>query len=292
MVTTNPILISKRPSRVDLATKYIFDFHGLPLEYVYVDNRTGKDIVCVPSQYSCNLGCKFCHLTYRNEATNSRGQARQVDAEFTINTIEQIVKDLAPPAVSGNSTLLISFMGMGEPMLHPGYVLQVANAVRRTMADRYATVRFGLATIIPKVRQLQMLGDELTKYKLPLKVHWSLHHTDQAVRSELMPNADGIEASAEALARYRTLTGNPVEVHYTLFEGNDSLEHADALGKLAQQYHFPVKFLRFSERPDRALLTSGRRVAFVERVRSAGVMVEEYAPPGHDIQGACGEFEV
>ena len=106
-----------------------------------------------------------------------------------------------------------------------------------------------------------------------------------------MPSASLIEPSANALANYRESTGNPVEVHYTVFEGNDRDEDAKELARIANEYNFPVKFLRFSERPDKELAASERTLRFTTMVESLGVQTEIYSPPGKDIKGCCGEFE-
>jgi len=44
--------------------KYIFYTEDkLVIEFSYIDKDDGKDIICVPSQTMCNIGCKFCHTT-------------------------------------------------------------------------------------------------------------------------------------------------------------------------------------------------------------------------------------
>lgn len=269
---------SKRVSEVDIATKYIFPAGD---ELVYVDNGSGKDIFCIPSQSGCKLGCKFCFLTSRSDQ-----EVRQMEAPQALEMINTAFQDLN--LTTGNKTLLISFMGMGEPLLSPGYIFEVSKMVVDEYKDRYDQVRFGLATIVPSVR---LLNDLAQIVEQPTKVHWSLHNPFDHERSLVMPNASSIESSAKALADYREKTGNPIEIHYTVFDGNDGLDHADELAKIALAYNFPVKFLKFSERPDPELITSKVTDLFIHRVSNHGVTTETYAPPGHDIQGACGEFE-
>lgn len=284
MQTTHTFL-TKRVSAVDIATKYVFPFEGgLNTELVYVDNHSGKDIICVPSQTGCRLGCTFCHLTARGDSQT----VRHLNADYTFSSICEVAKDLELP-LNGNKTLLISFMGMGEPLVSPDYLLTVSDMVVDRFQAEYDLVRFGLATIVPSVNKLKHLQE---KVKHPTKIHWSLHQPFDESRHAIMPNATPIELAAQALAEYRAETGNPIEIHYTVFNGNDSEAAAKELADIALAYDFPVKFLKFSERPDHAVSDSTRTDYFIHQVYTAGVKVEVYAPPGHDIQGACGEFEI
>ena len=57
-------LSTKEHSKVDKTIKYVFKLHdGLIMETTYIDNNTGKDIICVATQTMCGMGCSFCHLT-------------------------------------------------------------------------------------------------------------------------------------------------------------------------------------------------------------------------------------
>lgn len=276
-------LIKTRTSEVDDVKKYVFEYGNSPVEVVYVDNHTGKDIVCVPSQTGCKLGCQFCHLTM-----NPRPQ-RMIEERFTFEAINHVLQDLSLP--KENKTLLISFMGMGEPMLLPEYVLDVASLVETHHSDQYEKVRFALASIVPQPQKLHKLRNLVLENEIDLKIHWSLHHPDPERRKHYMPMSGDIMETADLLSAYREVTSNPIEVHYTLFDGNDSMETADYLAALMLMYDFPLKFLRFSQRPDKALNPSATEEKFIARVKELGVKMEFYTPPGHDILGACGEFE-
>jgi 23S rRNA (adenine2503-C2)-methyltransferase len=275
-----------RTSAIDLTKKCIFEHKGQNAEFVYVDNLTGKDIVCVPSQTGCKLGCQFCHLTMRKD---KRVQA--IDHHFTIEAVKTTL-ELGKNS-NDNNTLLISFMGAGEPLLNADYVNHVMKLVAndQELQATYNLIRFGAATILPSTRQLDILTEHVLDSKLPLKLHWSLHHPNDDERRKYMPKASPVRESAKRLDAYRQATSNPLEVHYTLFDGNDSLDTANQLAQLLLEFHLPVKFLRFSERPDHAIAASDRRRDFIDRVRQKGVTTEEYNPPGEDILSACGAFE-
>jgi len=57
-------LLEKIKSKTDNTIKYIFTTHdNLVIEMAYINKNDGKDINCVPSQTSCKMKCKFCHIT-------------------------------------------------------------------------------------------------------------------------------------------------------------------------------------------------------------------------------------
>ena len=56
--------IKKVFSQKDNTVKYIFrTLDNLIVEFSYINKDDGKDIICLPSQTMCNIGCKFCHTT-------------------------------------------------------------------------------------------------------------------------------------------------------------------------------------------------------------------------------------
>lgn len=56
--------IEKIYSKLDSTIKYVFKTKdNLIIEFSYLNKNDGKDIICIPSQTMCNIGCKFCHTT-------------------------------------------------------------------------------------------------------------------------------------------------------------------------------------------------------------------------------------
>ena len=62
-MSVNMELVDEIYSDIDLTIKYTFKLNGQIVEFSYIDNGTNKDIICVPCQTMCNMGCTFCHLT-------------------------------------------------------------------------------------------------------------------------------------------------------------------------------------------------------------------------------------
>ena len=55
--------LKKVYSNIDNTVKFIFISQGQIIELSFIDKNDGKDIICVPSQTACKLGCKFCFLS-------------------------------------------------------------------------------------------------------------------------------------------------------------------------------------------------------------------------------------
>ena len=276
----------KIESEIDDTIKYIFTVDSQIIEFSYIDNGSGKDIICVPCQTMCNLSCKFCHLTDHV-------------GEIPLKDLEQLqilkgVKHIADDLELGSRTLLISYMGCGEPLDNINGVIRSMTYIRNVFDD----VRFGLATMLPK----KSIGDffELTQVvkslDLNLKIHLSLHFTDDELRNEWMPAALNINESMDALSFYHNHTGNPTEIHYTIMDGiNDD---ARSIGRINELLATPsrrdttVKFMRYSEKESLDVKATAKKLReeHIEYLISLGLTVEYYEPPGLDIGASCGQF--
>jgi adenine C2-methylase RlmN of 23S rRNA A2503 and tRNA A37 len=291
--------VKSQASKIDIAEKFIFAHKAETLagqksfftEMVYVDNGSGKDIICVPSQTGCKMGCKFCHLTQRKEQ-----DVTYLNAYSTAQCVEHVLKERAQ--LEKNFTLLISMMGMGEPLLNSQYIFTLYDHMIEIAAYQgYDKLRFGVSTMVPSIHQLrQVIGKSISNPDYDIKLHWSLHHPDPIERYKFMPNAcQDLNKIGALLQAHSIATGRSDEVHYTLFDGNDNPDCARQLVDLLLKYELPVKFIRFSERSDHEVASSKRKDDFIASVREmidGRVVVEEYTPPGADINGCCGEFEL
>lgn len=274
-------LIDTLTSTVEDVKKFVFKYDEDVLEVSYIRKNDGKDILCVPVQTSCSLGCKFCHLTGLNIPTKNLSDhkiTRLVDASIEIQ----------PPA---NSTLLVSFMGAGESLMNLENVLDAAKSLR--VYPGYNNVRFGVSTILPGRSRFNRFKDIVKKEKLPVKLHWSLHSLDTVSRKNLMPNASDILDSLKMVDEYIEETGNAAEIHYTLMdEINDRQEDLDKFIKYVGK-KATIKFLKFAEKDDEPMMRGSKRVDwFRKELENNGFKVEIYSPPGRDIFSSCGQFIV
>jgi 23S rRNA (adenine2503-C2)-methyltransferase len=235
------ILVDKIYSKFDKTIKYVFKFgDGLINELSYIDNDTGKDIICVGCQTACNMGCRFCFTT----DVVDKVKCRNIEAEEISNGVKFIYKDLS----LGKRLLLISYMGCGEPILNWESVLDSMRIINESIKN----LRFAIATMLPKYCWLKFFNliHDIKFWKLNVKIHLSLHFTNDELRKEWMPQALEIEPSIAALEFYKQLTGNSVEIHYALIdEINDYEADANILGRLLKNKNIPVKLLQYNARP-------------------------------------------
>lgn len=275
---------TKIESQEDKTVKYIFDVNGQIIEYSYIDNKTNKDIICVPCQTMCNMSCKFCHLTDHI----GKIKVKNLNCHDINEGVHYIIEDLK----LGSRELLISYMGCGEPMDNSEEVLNSILFLQKDYS-KY-NIRFGLATMIPKNNWLSFFkfASVISEMKINLKIHLSLHFTDDKLRKEWMPAAWDIQSSLDALRIYHKVTGNPIEVHYTIMD--DINDNEDNIAKLASLIDIgcTIKFMRFSEKE--SLETKATSIDIIQNhiyfLTLCGHNAEYYEPPGMDIGASCGQF--
>tara|TARA_R110000772_G_scaffold17946_3_gene50090 strand:+ start:202823 stop:203680 length:858 start_codon:yes stop_codon:yes gene_type:complete len=272
----------KKNSEIDKTIKYVFHIDGQVVEFSYIDNGTGKDIICVPCQTMCNMSCTFCHLT------DYVGKIKLNDLHWmTINEgVHHVVNDLG----LGDRELLISYMGCGEPLDNLSFVMTSIKELKRD----FTNIRFGMATMLPKKRFVEFfkLMDMVQREKINLKIHLSLHFTNDVDRLQWMPAAMGIEASLDSLNLYQVVTKNKTEIHYTIMDGvNDSFEDIEFLGDNIHK-DTTIKFMMYSEKEslDAKKVNADKLALLMDFLKNRGMIVEYYEPPGNDVGASCGQF--
>lgn len=282
----------KIASKEDKTVKYIFSYEGQDVEFSYIDNGTDKDIICVPCQTMCNQSCSFCYLTKHV----GKIKANHIDSASIKKAIMYIVTDLS---LNPNRELLISFMGAGEPLDRWKTMSELIHDMTREQNN----IRFAFSTMLPKNRidDFVAFARRVKEHKLNVKMHLSLHWTDDMIRSKEMPNATPIKDAMFWLAFWNKFTGNDIEVHYVLMQdelsSNCMPQNLIELEKLFKavdiQNDATLKFMMYSD--DKG---NSKRVDkhFAEALVSTALehtklkKVEYYEPPGNDIGSSCGQF--
>jgi len=115
------------------------------IEMTLLANKEQMDVVCVPTHYFCNLGCKMCHLT--NKAINK--SMLPIEADNFIECLIQTLTKLGERRTK-KKKLLISFMGVGEPLLNLKLIEEVYK-MESTIKDKlgYKNIGYALATMMP-----------------------------------------------------------------------------------------------------------------------------------------------
>ena len=278
-------LIKIVKSQTDSTQKFIFKSLGYILEFSYINKDDGKDIICVPTQTMCNMGCKFCHTT------DYIGKI--VCLNLNYEEIFEGVKYIYNHFNLGQKTLLISYMGCGEPTVNVDNIISSMDSIVSFIPA--PLVRFAIATCIPKGNwnSFFRLTNLIHKHNHKVKIHLSLHYTMDILRKEWMPNSLDIIPSLAAVDFYRKLTGNAVEIHYALIDGiNDTEQDAILLSSFLKDRDFNVKFLFYNERPtlENHASNKSKLNTFKRYFDKYNISSEYYIPPGLDIGASCGQF--
>lgn len=288
----------------DNSLKSVFDLgDNRIIEMTLLFNKEQNDVVCVPTHHFCNLGCKMCHLT--NNSLNKK--MIPVTPDNFISALMQTVTRNGQRRTN-KKKLLISFMGVGEPLLNLNLIEEVyknESLIKNELG--YEDVGYALATMMPNNNILK-LAETVNKLNIPLKVHFSMHTPIDKRRFELIPSTKvNVTEALEYLTNYRNVlqsnsvimnkyvklhsTNDPVEIHYTLIKGvNDTQEELDELCKLLAKYCIPIKFLKFN--PINTLERSDNEDEWVNAITNQlpNLRVKRYCPPGREIGSSCGEF--
>ena len=289
----------------DGTLKSVFEVENKQIiEMSLLVNKEQIDVVCVPTHHFCNLGCKMCHLT--NEKLNKKMIPVKAN-EFIKCLIKTLTKEGGEKRTNKRK-LLISFMGVGEPLLNLKLIEEVY-LNEKTIKNKlnYDTIGYAIATMMPN-RNIVKLMEMVNKLNIPLKVHFSMHTPINENRVKLIPSTKVeinealnylmeyrkcIQANEKIMMEYVKLhrSNDPVEIHYTLIKNeNDGEEELRELCKLLNKYKIPIKFIKFN--PNNKLEISENEEAWINTIteKVPHLRIKKYSPPGRQIGSSCGEF--
>lgn len=287
----------------DNSIKSVFSADGNIIEMTLLQTRTDTDVVCAPTHHFCNLGCKMCHLT------NNKLNKKMVPIKYDdfILALEKTVMNINNERRSDKKILLISFMGVGEPLLNIALLKEVflkRNEIGKLL--NYDHVGFALSTMMPN-SNIDILTKFVNENNIPLKIHFSLHTPFDIKRKYLIPATKiNVEQALQKLNIYKNViekntliqkefkiyhkSNSLIEIHYTLIKNNnDSDEELEQLLYLLKKYNIPIKFIKFN--PINELEQSSNEDKWIESIKKyTNVNVKTYTPPGREIGSSCGEF--
>jgi len=273
------------------------------IEITLLVNKENMDVVCAPTHHFCNLGCKMCHLT-------NKGLNKQMKAIDSSDFIASLIKGVTKPDLTRRTDkkkLLISFMGVGEPLLNLKLIEDVFNCEGYLKSILgYEEIGYAVATMMPT--NLSKLTELVDRLNIPLKLHFSLHTPIDQDRFDLIPATKvSVEDALAYLVEFRKRlqanpvimnkytnfhrTNDPVEIHYTLIDKiNDEKNMLEAMCELLEIYKIPIKFIRFN--PTTEMHLSENEDLWVRTIKNRvkNLRVKTYTPPGREIGSSCGEF--
>ncbi len=252
---------------------------GARIEAVLIPEER-RHTLCVSSQIGCSLDCSFC-------ATGRLGLGRNLLAE---EIVDQVLHGAEVMAEDGKGELShIVFMGMGEPLLNLGNVVQAIRVLTHPDGFAFSPKRITVSTS-GVVSRMAELGRAV-----PVRLAVSLHATTDEVRDVLVPinKRFPIAELLEACADYPVARRDRISFEYTLMRDvNDSREDALRLARLIQGLRAKVNVIPMNEHAGAPYLRPGeeRIEDFVETLASRGVTATLRRPRGDDILAACGQL--
>ena len=256
----------------DGTVKTLFRTHdGRPVEAVLMRYRDGRRSLCVSSQSGCPLTCTFC-ATGSMKFGRNLTQWEILDQALHFRRIEDVDHCV--------------FMGMGEPMMNLGNVL---DACRRLPDLGITNRRTAISTVgwIPGI-------DELTEAGLPVRLALSLHAPDDALRSEIMPVNERypLRDVLAACERWYERRRRMVFIEYVMLAGiNDRYEQALALAKLLDRKRYKINLIPYN--PTGSAYDGSSReaiVVFRDVLEQHGYNATVRLTRGQDIDAACGQL--
>jgi 23S rRNA (adenine2503-C2)-methyltransferase len=189
--------------------------------------------VCISSQVGCAVGCAFC-------ATGALGFRRNLTTTEIVDQIRAAVSLARPDQRLTN----VVYMGMGEPLLNLGAVL---NSVRVLTASS----TFGLGHRALSISTVGIPDGmlRLAQAEPQVNLALSLHAADDATRALLIPEKfrHPIAAVLEAAWQHFAITRRKLLLEYVLIGGvNDSVDDARRLAGLLRGRVVTVNLLNWN----------------------------------------------
>jgi 23S rRNA (adenine2503-C2)-methyltransferase len=257
---------------------------GSCIETVFIPEKK-RGTLCVSSQVGCSLDCSFC-------ATGKQGFQRDLTAAEIVGQLWLAARSfgsLDPQAERVVSNVVL--MGMGEPLLDFGNVVDAVNLMMNDHAYGLSKRRVTLSTsgVVPML-------DELGKHT-DVSLAVSLHAPNDTLRDELVPINRKYPIAMLLASVKRYLAGLPdkrsATIEYTLIDGvNDRPEHARQLAALLHDVPSKINLIPFNP----FSLSDYRRVSNNSLYRFRDILVEAgytttiRTTRGDDIDAACGQL--
>ncbi|MEM8501643.1 MAG: 23S rRNA (adenine(2503)-C(2))-methyltransferase RlmN [Cyanobacteria bacterium P01_D01_bin.1] len=264
-----------RSESPDGTVKYLLRLKdGLILEAVGIPSDK-RLTVCVSSQIGCPMGCDFC-------ATGKGGFTRNLETYEIVDQVLTVQEDFQRRVSN------IVFMGMGEPLLNTDAVVGAVRSLNQDVGIGQRMITVSTVGIPGHIRRL-------AEQQMQITLAVSLHASNQALRTQLIPSAEKYPLSAllDECRDYVKITGRRVTFEYILLADlNDRPEHAVELASELRGFQSHVNLIPYNpisevdyQRPSRA-----RVEGFTQQLKDKGIAVSVRYSRGLEKDAACGQL--
>jgi len=235
---------------------------------------------CVSTQAGCKFGCFFC-------ASGQRGFRRNLSAAEILDQIIYLKRN----SLSKKLTHVV-FMGVGEPLDNYDNLLEAIRRINSPHGLKIGARRITISTcgIIPGI-------ERLAKERMQVELSVSLHASDDATRSRLLPinKKYPIRKLISACRKYILETNRQVTFEYILISGvNSSLQNAQNLIKILKGLNCKVNLILANPVARLEVSAPGKKESeiFKALLVKSGLIVTLRKPRGQDIDAACGQLRL
>jgi 23S rRNA (adenine2503-C2)-methyltransferase len=250
---------------------------GEIVESVFMRYKHGNS-ACLSTQVGCKMGCSFC-------ASTLNGCMRNLTAGEMLGQLYEMQN------YTGERVNNVVLMGSGEPLDNYDEVLRFIHLACDEDGLNLSGRSITLSTcgLVPQIRKL---ADE----KLQITLAISLHNPIEKERIEIMPITKkyGIRALMDAVAYYTEKTHRRVTFEYAMIAGeNDSIEHANELGKLLKGMLVHVNLIPVNAVKEKSYIpTKNHQInVFMKQLMDKyNINTTVRRELGSDINAACGQL--
>lgn len=231
--------------------------------------------VCVSSQVGCPMGCDFC-------ATGKGGFARNLALHEIVDQVLTVQTDFQQRVSN------VVFMGMGEPLLNADSVVAAVRCLNQDVGIGQRQITVSTVGIPGHIRRL-------AQHRLQVTLAVSLHASNQALRTQLIPSAQPYPFAdlLQECRDYVELTGRRVTFEYILLAGlNDSAAQAQELAAQLRGFQSHVNLIPYNpivevdyKRPSRQQVQT-----FMQQLQDLGIAVSVRQSRGLQEDAACGQL--
>ena len=298
-ILKNLDLVNERVSK-DGTSKYLFRLlDGNLIESVLIPSYIGsshRNTVCVSTQVGCTFGCKFC-------ASGKKGFKRDLSTGEIVDQVIFIKNRIGSLKTSvtvtetfrsplTNPITNIVIMGVGEPLSNYDNLLKAIRLFNSHECLNIGIRKITISTcgIIPEILRL-------ARENLQVELSVSLHASDDATRSSLMPinKKYPISKLIETCKEYILKTNRQITFEYILIkEINDSPQDARRLIRILKSIKCKVNIIPYNEiegikftSPDIETIRTFRGILKMGRISSTLRLQR-----GADIKASCGQLRM